>query len=79
MSYKYVLAILLAILIAAASLVGLSRMNQSREKYEVDKSSPNGLYRVKIEFREDKKSGTRDYTERLKVQYFKSEEVVSAN
>jgi hypothetical protein len=64
---------------ATVGFCGLSRRWQSGQKYEVDKTSPNGVYRVKIELREDKKTGTRDYTERLKVQYFKKQELISAN
>lgn len=76
MLYKYALVFFI---IATVGLFGLSRIWQSGQKYEVDKTSPNGIYRVKIELREDKKTGTRDYTERLKVQYFKGHEVISAN
>jgi hypothetical protein len=65
-------------MIAIVGVFGLSRILQYGQKYEVDKTSPNGIYRVKIELREDKKTGTRDYTERLRVQYFKKQEVISA-
>ena len=53
--------------IALGSIFGLSGRWQSREKYDVNKTSPNGIYRVKVELREEKGNGTRDYTERLKV------------
>jgi hypothetical protein len=61
------------LLILVASLLGLSCKTQN---YNVDKTSPNGIYRVKIALWEEEGKGTRDYTERLKVQYFKGQEVV---
>ena len=45
-------------------------------KYSVDKASPKDTYRVLINLRDKKPTGTRDYTEYLKVQYFKGQEIV---
>ncbi len=67
---------LLGLMLAAGGIVALSGVWEAPQKYEVDKVSPNGAYRVKIELREDKKTGTRDRTERLKIQYFRNDKVV---
>ncbi len=75
MVYKYTFFFLF---IALGSIFGLSGRWQSREKYDVNKTSPNGIYRVKVELREEKGNGTRDYTERLKVVFFKGQEIIHA-
>src|SRR6266404_710512 len=66
----------LFLVVTSVGLFGLSRGWQSGLKYDVDKNSPNGMYRIKIELREEEGAGTRDYTERLKVQYFKGQEII---
>jgi hypothetical protein len=60
-------------LLLAASLIGLSC---KAPNYNIDKTSPNGTYRIKIDLWEEDGKGTRDYTERLKVQYLKGPEVI---
>jgi hypothetical protein len=67
---------LLGLMLVAGSMAVLSRVSEPTQNYQVDKVSPNGDYRVKIELREDKKTGTRDRTERLKIQYFRNDKVV---
>jgi len=73
MAYKYLSVILIVVVFG---FVGLSQVWQSGQKYEVDRTSPNGIYRVKIELRQDKRTGTRDRTERLKIQYLKQGKII---
>jgi hypothetical protein len=75
MMHKYVV---LFIIIIVVGFVGISRIWQPGVKYSVDKASPGGAYRVKIELREEKSTGTRDRNERLKITYFKRGEVIDA-
>lgn len=64
------------LLITAVGVLGLTREWQSGRKYDVEQTSPNGVYRVKVKLREEKGTGTRDYTERLSIQCFKGQEIV---
>ncbi len=73
MKYRF---LSLFLVITSVGLFGLSREWQSGPKYDVDKTSPNGVYRVKIQRREEEGTGTRDSTERIRVQYFKRQELV---
>lgn len=73
MKYKF---FSLLIVITSLGLFGLLREWQSGRKYDFEKASPNGVYRVKIQLREEEGTGTRDYIERLKVQYFKGQEII---
>jgi hypothetical protein len=73
--YRYVFLVAV-LLVLTLSLFGFSRIWQSGQKYEIDKTSPNGTYRVKIELREEKAKGTRDNTERLKILYLRRQDVV---
>jgi hypothetical protein len=73
MPNKYIFLFLILIGLGVA---GTSYIWQSGQKYEFDKTSPNGLYRIRVEFREEAGKGTREYTERLKIQYFKKEELI---
>ncbi|HEY3027490.1 MAG TPA: hypothetical protein VGJ55_15175 [Pyrinomonadaceae bacterium] len=49
---------------------------QPKPDYVIDKKSPKGTYRVKVRLWEEKPSGSGDYTEHIKVQYFKGEEII---
>ena len=59
---------------------GLSCKWLSRRNYNVDKVSPNGTYRVKVEIRvEDDDSLMGGFNEWGKVQFLKGQEVISTN
>jgi hypothetical protein len=65
------------LIIAVVSLFGLSRIWQSGENYDVDKTSPDGIYRVRIEIRAGEgKHTTRGYIERGRYQFFKGKEIL---
>ena len=64
------------LIIMVISLVGLSCGRLTGRDYDIDKASPNGVYRVKVEVRAEKAKGTRDYTEHGKFQFFKGTEVI---
>lgn len=66
------------LIIAVISLSGQSCEWPSRLNYDIDRTSPNGIYRVRIESRADKEKGTSKYTERVRVQFFRGEELISA-
>lgn len=71
MFYKY-----LFLIIVSVNLFGLSCI-QLGENYDIDKASPNSIYRVKIEVRaKEGKNTTRGYIERVKIQYFKGQETI---
>jgi len=64
-----------------ASVVGLLELSCGRssgQNYDIDKTSPNGIYQVKIEVRAKPPKGTRDYTENARVQFFKGQEIIHA-
>jgi hypothetical protein len=65
-------------LTVATILLGLSCAQSLRQEFDVEKTSPKGTYRVKIEFRIKEPKGTRDHTEQLKVQFFKGQEMIHA-
>jgi hypothetical protein len=65
-------------LIAVIALLGLLYIWQAGQKFEIDKASPDGRYRVKIEIREEKAQNSLGYTEKLNVQYWKGEEILLA-
>ena len=62
--------------VTAVILVGLSGSRLIAQKSDVEKISPNGTYRVKVECRTEAPKGTRDNTERLKIQLFKHQTVI---
>lgn len=63
-------------IVIAASFIGVSRIWQSRETYAIDKASPRGNYRVKVELRKEKSTGTRDRNEHLKMTYFNRDGII---
>lgn len=71
MLYKYLLFIIVSV-----SLFGLSCGQSSKQEYDIDKTSPDGVYRVKIEVRAKPPKGTRDYMDYAKVQFFKEQEII---
>jgi hypothetical protein len=64
------------LIIVAVALFGLSCKQSWPKDYNVDKTSPNGTYRVKIEIRALEHNGTRDYTDHGRIQFFKGQEVI---
>ena len=71
---------LLCLGLVAVSLSGLSCQRLSRRNYNVDKVSPNGVYRVKVEVRvEDEDTLMGGFNEWGKVQFFKGQEVIDTN
>lgn len=58
------------------TLFALSCGDSSKQEYDVDKTSPDGVYRVKIEVRTKPPKGTREYTEHAKFQFLKGQEVI---
>jgi hypothetical protein len=63
-------------IVVVASFVGVARIWQLGETYALDKASPSGKYRVKIELRQEKSTGTRDRDEHLKITYFNRDRVI---
>jgi hypothetical protein len=71
---------LLLIIVAAVSLCGLSCKWLSTRKYNVDRTSPNGVHRVKVNVRVEDEGGVfGGFTERGEVQFFKGAELVDAH
>jgi len=68
--------IVLLFIVVSASFVGVARIWQLGGTYVVDKSSPGGEYRAKIELREEKSTGTRDRNEHLKITYFNRDRII---
>ena len=67
--------IILAII--AIGLIGMSCEWLSTRNYDVDKSSPNGVYRVKVAVRvEDEGDFAGHFTEQGKIQVLKGQEIV---
>ena len=70
---------LLFLIVAAVSLCGLSCKWLSARTYNVNKTSPNGAYRVKFDVRVEKEGDLAGhFTEYGKIQYFKGEEELHA-
>jgi hypothetical protein len=67
---------LLFLIVTAVSLVGISSARLMAQKSDIERASPNKTYRVKVEFRTEAPGGTRDHTERLKIQLFKDQTVI---
>src|SRR4028119_874695 len=65
----------LSLVIVAFSLSALSCEWPATKNYNVDKTSPNGTYRVKVEVRV-KDEGWGAFTEQGKIQIFKGQEVI---
>ena len=65
-----------SILLPLLGLFGISCVVLSGQEYHVEKKSPNGLYRVTVELRHGKPTGTLEYTEQLKIQYIKGQEII---
>jgi hypothetical protein len=67
----------LSLIIAGVCLFGLSCGRLlGEEGYVIDKTSPNGAYRLKIEVRAEEPKGTRTYTEHGSIQFFKGQETI---
>jgi hypothetical protein len=64
------------LIIAIISLSGQSCEWPSRLNYDIDKSSPTGVYRVRIESRAKEGKGTSKYTEQVRIQFFKGQEII---
>lgn len=67
---------LLFLTTVATSVFGQSCIWQSGLNYNIDKTSPTGLYRVRIESRAEEPKGTSKYTEHVRFQFFKGQEIV---
>lgn len=77
MPHKYIFFLPI---IVVGSVVGVSCIGQLGENYDIEKTSPNGVYRVKVEIRaEEGKNTTRGYTEHGKYQFFKGQEIISTH
>jgi hypothetical protein len=66
----------LSIVVCVVSLLVLSCGRASGQEYDLDKASPDGAHRVRIEVRAKPPKGTRDHTDYAKVQFFKGEQAV---
>jgi hypothetical protein len=64
------------LIITITSLIGFSCGCRRGWDYDIDKASPNGVYRVKVEVRAEEAKGTRDHTEHGKFQFFKGPELI---
>ena len=64
---------LLSVVTAAVCLLALSC---GQQEYDVDKISPDRTYRARIEVRARPPKGTRNYTEHVKVQFFRGGEII---
>lgn len=49
---------------------------QSELDYDVDKTSPNGTYRIRVEVRKGPQKGPRDYTELGRYQFYRGHELI---
>jgi hypothetical protein len=63
-------------IIVVISLFGQSCQRLSRLNYDIDRVSPNGVYRVKIKSRAEPPKGTSEYTEHVEIVFFKGEEII---
>jgi hypothetical protein len=70
--------LLFFVILSVVGLAGLLYLLQQGRSFEVDRTSPNGDYRVKLTLREEKGNGSRDYTEIFNAQFFKGQEIVLA-
>lgn len=66
MSRMYSLSFIAGLIFVAVSC--------GQREYDIDKTSANGIYRVKIGVRTGPPKGTREYTEHVKLQFFKRHE-----
>lgn len=66
----------LFLIIVAVSFFGQSCKYLSGFNYDVDKTSPNGEYRIRIESRAEEAKGTSKYTEHVRIQFFKGQEII---
>ena len=48
----------------------------AQPEINLDKTSPNGVYRVNVRLWQERVKGTLDYRDHIKVQYFKGQEVI---
>jgi hypothetical protein len=67
---------LLFFIVITAGLLGQACKDQSGLDYGIDKTSPSGVYHVRVESRGEKTKGTSKYTEHATVQFFKRQELV---
>lgn len=70
---KYVVILFIVVV---ASFVAAAKIWQLGDTYTVDKALPGGKYRVRIELRQEKSTGTRDRNEHLKITYFDRDQIV---
>src|SRR5574341_1156777 len=63
-------------IVAVISLLGQSCRSLSGLEYDIDKTSPSGAYRIRIESRAGERKGANQYTEHVRVQYFKGQEII---
>lgn len=68
----------LCLFVAAVCLLGQSCQDLSKGEYNynIDKPSPNGVYRVSIESRAIKVKSSNRYSEQVRVQFFKERQIV---
>lgn len=64
------------LIVATVNFCGLSCGRREGPKYAVDKISPTGGYRVKVEFVRAGPKGTREYAELGKFQFFKGQDII---
>jgi len=68
-----------ALVTTAVASLGVSYVSQSGENYSINKTSPNGAYRVKVEVRaEEGRETTRGYIEHVKVEFLKGQEIINS-
>jgi hypothetical protein len=64
-------------MIVASVLLIADSCGPTQPELNLDKTSPNGIYRVKVSLWQERVRGTLDYRDHLKVQYLKGQEVIS--
>ena len=72
MSYRF-------LIIGSICLLGLCCTRMLGEDYNLEKTSPNGTYRVEVKIRAEKPKGTRAHTEHGKIQFFKGQELIDTH
>ena len=71
--------LLVALVVVAMFCHSCQRAQQLKAPYTVDKQSPQGTYRIKLELTPNPKRGSGIYerNEHLKIQYFKGQQVIA--
>jgi hypothetical protein len=71
--YRFLILAIAAVNLSIGSCGRLSDIN-----YDIDKLSPDGTYRVKVEVRAGGSASAYEKSERVKFQYFKGHEIIQA-